>query len=692
MDKSEASLGPEPLSTPRPSGVRPRPFGRGEGTGERSVCSLAFHEPLARLRGFREETLSDLELEALRRRAQAARRDILTMCYRAGSGHPGGSLSSIDILLLLWSCMRARPASTLNPPRDRIVLSHGHAAAGLYAALIQVGAVSREDVLGGFRRAGSPFEGHPALSVPGVEWSSGNLGQGLSVGCGFALGARLRGEDAHVTVVMGDGEQQKGQVHEAARFASKYRLGSLVAVIDCNGLQAMGPTTEIMPLKMAEEYAALGWKVAEVDGHSFGALYEVLRGYYHRKDGPAVVLARTVMGKGVSFMEDRSLYHGKPLEAEEYEQGMRELGTDLEQHEAGTDQSAASLECTTAEQEIAGPTIDPGQPRSYTAGPVECRSAFGQALLDLAVANAGRVPVAVLDCDLADSVRTAELAKAFPDKLIQCGIAEHNAATVAGALARSGVLTIFADFAVFGLNETYNQQRLNDINRSPLKLVVTHCGLDAGEDGKTHQCMDYIGVTANWYHAKLLIPADANQADRMTRYAAQAPGFVVLAMGRSKLPVLLREEGTPFFGADYRFAYGEADWLRQGTECAIVTCGTMVHRAVAASESLRAAGVSAGVLNIGTPLALDAAELEEAGRTGLIVTYEDHNVRTGLGVLVGAFIARHAWECRVISLGATDYGESGSPDDLYARQGLGASDLARTVLTNLALRLTCEPG
>jgi transketolase len=580
------------------------------------------------------------------------------MCYRAGSGHPGGSLSSIDILLLLWSCMRAGPASTLNPQpstfnlsRDRIVLSHGHAAAGLYAALIQVGGISREEVLAGFRRAGSRFEGHPALSVPGVEWSSGNLGQGLSVGCGFALGARLRGEDGHVAVVMGDGEQQKGPVHEAARFASKYRLGSLMAVIDCNGLQAMGPTEEVMPLRMAEEYAALGWKVEEVDGHDFGALYDVLRGYYHRKDGPAVVLAHTVMGKGVSFMEDRSLYHGKPLGAEEYERGIRELGAELEQNEAGTNQSAAALEPTGAEQEPAGPVIDPGQPRSYPVGSLECRSAFGKALLDLAVANAGRVPLAVLDCDLADSVRTAELAKAFPGSLIQCGIAEHNAATIAGALARMGVLTFFADFAVFGLNETFNQQRLNDINRSPLKLVVTHCGLDVGEDGKTHQCMDYIGATASWYHAKLLIPADANQADQMTRYAAQAPGFVVLAMGRSKLPVLLREEGTPFFGADYRFAYGAADWLRQGSQCAIVTCGTMVHRAVAARESLRAQGVSAGVLNIGTPLALDAARLEEAARTGLIVTYEDHNVRTGLGVLVGAFIARQAWGCRVICLG-----------------------------------------
>jgi len=655
--------------------------------------------PLALLRGFREEALSELEQGALRRMAQAARRDILTMCYRAGSGHPGGSLSSIDILLLLWTCMRAAPGSTFNPhpssinvSRDRIVLSHGHVAAGLYAALIQVGEVSREDVLSGFRRAGSPFEGHPALSVPGVEWSSGNLGQGLSVGCGFALGAHLRGEEAHVTVVMGDGEQQKGQVHEAARFASKYRLGSLVAIIDCNGLQAMGPIAEVMPLRMAEEYAALGWKVAEVDGHDFGALYEVLRGYYHRKDGPAVVLARTVMGKGVSFMEDRSLYHGKPLKAEEYERGMCELGADSEESEADTNQSAASLECTAAEPELAGSVIAPGQPQSYAAGWVECRSAFGRALLDLAVANAGRVPLAVLDCDLADSVRTAELANAFPENLIQCGIAEHNAATLAGALARMGVLTFFADFAVFGLNETYNQQRMNDINRSPLKLVVTHCGLDVGEDGKTHQCMDYIGATASWYHAKLLIPADANQADRMTRYAAQAPGLVVLAMGRSKLPVLLREEGTPFFGADYRFAYGAADWLRQGSDCAIMTCGTMVHRAIAARESLRAHGVSAGVLNIGTPLALDDAKLEEAMRTGLIVTYEDHNVRTGLGVLVGAFIARQAWGCRVICLGATDYGDSGSPDDLYARQGLGVNDLVRAVLTNLALQPTCEPG
>jgi len=664
--------------------------------------AVSAREHLMRLRGFRAETLSDLELATLRRQAQATRRDILTMCYRAGSGHPGGSLSSVDILLLLWSCMRVSPAGRdagggagapsdgpASPEhKDRIVLSHGHTAAGLYAALIQVGWVGREEVLSGFRKAGSRFEGHPALTAPGVEWSNGNLGQGLSVGCGFALGARLLGEDSHVTVVMGDGEQQKGQIHEAARFASKYRLGSLVAVIDCNGLQATGRTADVMPLDLAAEYAAVGWKVMEVDGHDFGALYGVLRRLYHSGDGPAVVLARTVMGKGVSFMENRFQYHGKTLAEEEFERGMRELGADPEGGAPEIPETSFTVECNTAEREPAPPSIEPGQPRNYTTGLVDCRSACGQALLDLAVANDGRVPLAVLDCDLSDSVRTAGLARAFPESLIQCGIAEHNAATVAGALARRGVLTFLADFGVFGLYETCNQQRINDINRSPLKLIVTHCGLDVGEDGKTHQCMDYIGTVASWYHAQLLIPADANQADRMTRYAAQAPGFVVLAMGRSKVPILLREDGTPFFGANYQFSYASADWLRQGNDCAIVTCGNMVHRAVVASELLYREGVSAGVLNIGTPLALDLTRLEQAAATGLIVTYEDHNVRTGLSVLVGSCAAQHAWGCRVVCLGATDYGQSGTPEDLYTRQGLSVNDLVRAVLANLARRQT----
>lgn len=643
------------------------------------------------LKSFGLERLEPGHLRVLEAMATRARADALTMCTNAGSGHPGGSLSSIDLSLMLWLCLDAIPDDGNELARDRIVISHGHTAAGVYAVLAQIGLVERLAALEGFRKAGSIFEGHPGLKVPGIDWASGNLGQGLSAGCGFALAARLhdmqaRGTQARTAVLMGDGEQQKGQIAEAARFAAKYRLGNLLAVIDCNGLQAMGTTAEIMPQRIAEEYKAFGWRVFEADGHDFQELYATMREACRAKEQPAVILARTVMGKGVSFIENHYEYHGRILNREQLELALCEL-----KHDSNSSRSLpleATFELIPDKLALAAqgrfrrkqPTIIAGTPRNYApADSLDCRTAFGRALCDLADLNNDRGAMAVLDCDLAESVKTAEFARKHPDRFIQCGIAEHNAVTVAGALSKSGVLTFLADFAIFGICETYNQQRLNDINQTSLKLILTHCGLDVGEDGKTHQCMDVVGSFAGLHHFKLLIPADPNQADRMTRYAATYEGNIALAMGRSKVPILCDETGAPLFGADYVFEYGRADWIRHGGAGTIITCGGMVHRALDARQALEREGLNVGILNITSPLELDLPALREAASTGLIVTYEDHNIQSGLGAVVGARLMELGLSCRFIRLGAKEYGQSGAPEELYRIQGLSVADLVRAI-------------
>jgi transketolase len=278
-----------------------------------------------------------------------------------------------------------------------------------------------------------------------------------------------------------------------------------------------------------------------------------------------------------------------------------------------------------------------------------------------------------------ESVRLLEFARVRPEGLIECGIQEHNAATVAAALSKAGVLTFFADFGVFGIDETYGQHRMSDLNYTSLKLVCTHCGLDVGEDGKTHQCVDYLSVLLNLWGFKILIPADANQTDRMIRYAATTPGNIAIAMGRSKMPILTDPDGEPFFGPDYSFTYGTSDWLRSGEAATIVTCGSMVWRALEAHKLLKGNGTQAGVLNLSCASQLDSDALRKAAATGLIVTYEDHNVRTGIGSLVGAFLAEHGLSCRFKRMGLTRYGQSGSPEFLYRQQKLDEQSLAKTV-------------
>lgn len=631
------------------------------------------------------------ERGAIEELARRARRDVLAMTTAATSGHLGGALSSVDLYSVLWSCANVSPRTASSPDRDRIVVSHGHTASAVYAVLGNLGYFPIGDAVASFRDAGSPFEGHPNAGLPGVEWCSGSLGQGLSVGCGLALAARMLGRRYRVFVVMGDGEQQKGQVMEAAEFAAKFRLDNLVGVVDANGLQATGRIEDVMPVDIGARYRAAGWRVIDVDGHDVGALHDALRPRPDAAGRPTVVIARTTMGSGVSFIEDRYEYHGKVLAEAQLHEALGELGfAPPETSRAG------SRSCLEAVGPHAAPErieclIRAGTPRTYAAGDaVECRTAFGNALVDLVEANTGSdgsttaPPIAVVDCDLAPSVRTEAVRRAHPSRFVECGIQEHNAASVAAALSSAGVLTFFVEFGVFGIDETWAQHRMSDLNPTSLKVISTHCGLDVGEDGKTHQCVDYVSLPSNLFHAALIVPADANQIDRVTRYVAVTPGTFHVAMGRSKVPVLALASGRPAYADGYEFVYGRADWLRDGSDAAIVTCGTMVHRAVAAHDRLAERGIRVGVLNLSCPLAPDEAALRRAAATGLVVTYEDHNTRTGIGGVVAGFLMDNGLAPRFRRLGVTRPGASGKPDDLYRQQGLDTDSLVHVLEEELA--------
>lgn len=633
-------------------------------------------------RGFTSRQLDRADIEELQERCRRARGDILTMTTLAGSGHPGGSLSSIELYTALYNCASVFPQQPHHPDRDRIVISHGHTSPGAYAALAHAGFFPSDEALIGFRNAGSMFEGHVERTVPGIEWGTGNLGQGLSAGCGFALGARLKKRPYRVFVLMGDGEQQKGQIAEARRFAVKYRLTNLTVLIDYNRLQISGNIHDVMPQNIRENFLSDGWRVIDIDGHNFEQIYDALYTAVHDQTAPCAIIASTVMGKGVSFMENIAKYHGVTLKDDQYEKAMAELG--LSHDLAGYRQKRKSASFTApALAPLAAPAIAAGTPRSYGKDEkLDNRSAFGNALKDVALENKDRAdstPFAVFDCDLETSVKVDGFKSVMPDNFFEVGIQEHNAATMAGALSVDGVLSFFADFGVFGVCETYNQHRLSDINHAGVKLVCTHVGLDVGEDGKTHQCIDYIGLLQNLYTFNIIIPADPNQTDRATRYICTKPGNFFLGMGRSRAPVILDEAGNPLFGQNYQFSYGKIDLVRQGTDAVIMTCGGMLHRAITAWEILKQKGVSARVLNVSCPKNLDLQALAAAAQTGCIITYEDHNVHTGLGALVAGHLTEHRLTARLRKLGVTGYGFSGPPDALFKACGLNADALVSAV-------------
>lgn len=634
---------------------------------------------------FPHPEMPDEDFKKLTELARLCRGDILKMTTLAGSGHPGGSMSSIEMYLLVGFYAKLDPKNPLWEERDRIVTSHGHTAPGAYAAFGRLGFFDIDQAVATFRLHGSPFEGHVERTVPGIEWCSGNLGQGLSAACGFALSGRLRGVDSHVFCLMGDGEQQKGQLDEARRFAVKYKLGNLTALIDYNGLQISGKISDVMPQNILAEYIADGWEVDEVDGHDLRALYKAVKAALAKKDVPTVILAKTVMGKGVSFMENDHNFHGKSPTEEQCAKALAELGlpNDLARLKAIRAEGAAKAASCAVVPAPRALAVKPGTPRTYAPDKThDGRGAFGAALADIAKANP-ELPIAVFDCDLASSVRTGDFAKLRPEGFFQSGIQEHHTAACAGALSVDPVLVWWADFGVFGVCETYNQHRLTDINHGQLKLVCTHCGLDVGEDGKTHQCIDYVGIFANLFGFKVVVPSDANHTDRAVRYAATQPGSFLIALGRSKIPVITDEKGEPFYGKGYEFAYGKADLLRGGSiekpAAAVLAMGQVAVEAVKAADFLRKENLAIQVWCISSPLEIDRSALKAAASTGVVVTVEDHHVRTGLGAQVARALAEEGLSVRLRMLGITGFACSGDVPALYRQFGIDAEGIASAV-------------
>jgi len=502
----------------------------------------------------------------------------------------------------------------------------------------------------------------------------------------MAISGRLTGNDPHIYVLMGDGEQQKGQISEARRFAVKHKLNNITAFVDYNKLQISGNIEDIMPQNIKDEYTADGWMVFEVDGHNHKQLFDTIK-KSKEVDRPVMILAKTIMGKGVSFMENIAGYHGKPLSEEQLEDALAELGIEnnLEHYKKMRKEFRFNAkQHKIPEYETA---VNTGQPKYYTVETkMDNRSAFGNALTDIVQHNSlkkSNTPIAVFDCDLAGSVKTDKIKKEYGEVFFESGIQEHHTATCSGAASVNGVLSFFADFGVFGIDETYNQQRLNDINGTNLKVVTTHLGMDVGEDGKTHQCIDYIGTLRNLFGFKIIIPADPNQTDKAVRYAARNYGNFLIGVGRSKTPVISGENNKPLFGEDYNFEYGKMDILRNG-EYPMFTHGAMVPYALEVQKILKEKNVSLKVINVSCPVAVDSKELNSLIDTDVIFTYEDHNKHTGIGSLIADKLLDGGEKCpRIVKFGADKYAYSGKPAEVFKLMGIDPESVAEKILKNI---------
>jgi transketolase len=570
---------------------------------------------------------TSVNLEALREKARLLRIHSLTTTTRAGSGHPTTCLSSADIVsVLFFHAMRFDPRRPDAPDADRFVLSKGHGAPLLYAALAEAGVfpVAR---LATLREFSSELEGHPTPRVPGVDAATGSLGQGLSVGAGMALAAkRVEKSGVHVYVLLGDGEMAEGNVWEAAAFAAHYGLENLTAIVDVNALgQSQRTMYEHDTESHRRRFEAAGWDAVSIDGHDVAAIVAAVDQARSASGRPFAILARTEKGHGISFLADKDGWHGKPLSKDELTRALAELGGAAESGAVDTRSYARAVGAAPADfPALAPPPYALGQQ-------VATREAYGKALARLAEVNPRVVAV---DADVKNSTFAEFLEKTHPERFFQGYIAEQNMVSVGVGLAARGFTPFVASFACF-LSRAYDQVRMAAISRSHLKLCGSHCGVSIGEDGPSQMGLEDLAMFRAIPGATVLYPSDAVSADRLTEALARLPGIGYLRTTRPKTPVL--------YSAEEKFAIPGFKVLRESAQdrATVIAAGITLHEALKAQTELAAQGIAIRVIDLYCVKPLDAQGLAAQVRAtgGRLVTVEDHFAEGGLGEAVFAALA-----------------------------------------------------
>ena len=625
-----------------------------------------YDEVLKHLDQRRHRFQSRNSAKALKGMATRLRRDVIAMTTEAGSGHPTSCLSCADLVAaLFFQQMRWDPAKPRARNVDTFVLSKGHAAPILWAALWEASAISEDPLT--LRRFDSTLEGHPTTRNPWIRVATGSLGQGLAVANGIALANRLDEIDAKVYCLMGDGECSEGSVWEAAQFASLNHLSNIVALVDVNSLGQSGLTpyrgnTDVL----AARFAAFGWKTRVLDGHDTGEILDAL--YETGTSGPTCLIARTVKGKGVSFLEDEPGWHGKALNHEQMMQALTELGPP-----AGEKLSVVARYVRAREP---APTSS-GERQSIATqyepdARVATRTGYGNALKKLGAIYSELV---VLDGDVKDSTREEYFAKSYPERFFECYIAEQNMAGVALGLASCGKVPVVATFASFLTRACDFIRMAGHTKPEHLVFCGSHAGVSIGEDGPSQMGLEDLAMFRAVLGSTVLYPSDAVSAERLTEEAVRTPGIVYLRTTRPDTPIL--------YASEEKFPVGGCKILRSSgrDQLAIVAAGITVHEALAAADELREMGILARVIDAYSVKPLGEREIRAAaGETRNLLVVEDHVCEGGLGDAVASAVGALA---PIRRLAVRTEPRSGRSKDLLDAHGISRraiADAARAML------------
>jgi transketolase len=652
----------------------------------------------------------DYTIEQLIGKAQEMRAYNMIAITAAGSGHTGGTLSIMDITAALYlKKIKHDPANPTWEERDRIFWSVGHKAPALYIALAEAGYFPKEETIK-LRKLWSGFEGHPnRLKLPGIELSSGSLGQGLGVAVGCALNAKLEQKDYRVYTILGDGELDEGSVWEAMMCASHYKLANLTAIVDKNDLQIDGPTKEVMCLEpLLAKWQAFGWHTIEIDGHNMSQILKALNEAEKVKGQPTVIIAHTLKGKGVSFAEGVVAYHGiAPKDGRSGKESLDRALKDIGDPQFTQEKVDHLLKIASDYQKEVDQKIEASLPKfsrnyCWNSSPSlqvqmePTRNGFGRAIEELGKDK----KVVALGADITSSIRMDKFYASHPERknrFFSIGIAEANMTLVASGLAKEGKIPFIGSYGVFITGRNWDQLRTTVCyNNYNVKIADAHAGISVGADGATHQALEDISNLYYLPNLHITVPADSIETEKATKAVTYIQGPAVIRYAREATPLVTTSD-TPYqFGLAnvIRYRTGKKnfmeafqtklspDYVSEREDLTLIACGPMVAEAMRAAYILKEEyGLEARILNIHTIKPIDKkAILKAAEDTNLIISIEEHQVG-GFGNIIAGVIAqnkKYSTPLLMDMIGVEDrFGESGEPWELTKVFGLTAEHIAR---------------
>lgn len=602
--------------------------------------------------------------EQLEKIARLIRYFSLVSTTQAGSGHPTSSLSAADLMtgLMFGGTFRFDADRPGHPNNDRLIFSKGHASPLFYALWTAAGKVTEQELMT-MRKFGSPLEGHPTIAFPYTEASTGSLGQGLSVGLGMAMNARFIDKLPYRTyVLLGDSEMAEGSQWEALEIASYYKLDNLMGIMDVNRLGQRGETMYGHDLSVYEKrVSSFGWETFVVDGHSMSEILAAYEKALLVREKPVMVIAKTIKGKGISFIEDKNGWHGRALKKEELGRALEELGP-VDTSVRGEIAKPADLK---PEKLLPSEAKDISYPNDK---PIATRHAYGNALARIFP----QFPdIVVLDAEVSNSTFAEIFRNAHPGHFFEMYIAEQNMVGTALGLSRRGKVPFVSTFAAF-LTRAFDQIRMSQYSDANIKFCGSHAGVSIGEDGSSQMGLEDIAMFRTLLHSVVLYPSDAISTEKLVEEAADHKGIVYLRTTRKDTPII--------YTSGEEFPIGGSKVLRSSNEDAVtvVGAGITLHEALAAHDTLRQEGIFIRVIDLYSVKPLDKTTLKTAARVSqAIITVEDHFAEGGMGEAVRSVMADI--DIPIHCLSVQKMPMSGKPDELLEYEGISKNAIMEKV-------------